>query len=39
VAVVCAGIFVLWFALLLGQAAYDRRVAAAPHAEAVVTGS
>ena len=35
VIVVCAGIFVLWFALLAGQHAYDRRLPSAP---AVVPG-
>jgi hypothetical protein len=39
VAVVCAGIFVLWFALLLGQRGYDRRMAPVPRAEPAVTGS
>jgi bacteriorhodopsin len=39
VAVVCAGIFVLWFALLLGQQAYDRRVAPTPRRTAALTGS
>lgn len=39
VAVVCAGILVLWFALLLAQGGYDRRVAPAPSAEPALTGS
>jgi uncharacterized membrane protein len=42
VAVVSAGIFVLWFALLAGQHTYDRRMRPAPRAEvpaAAVTGS
>lgn len=39
VAVVCAGIFVLWFALVLGEQTYDRRVAAAPRDTATLTGS
>lgn len=40
VAVVCAGIFVLWFALLAAEGAYDRRMRPAPSARsAVVTGS
>ena len=40
--VACAGILVLWFALLAGQHAYDRRMRPAPCAEpalAPVTGS
>jgi Na+-driven multidrug efflux pump len=39
VAVVCAGILVLWSALLLAQAGYDRRMAPAPTAEPALTGS
>jgi hypothetical protein len=39
VVVVCLGIFILWFALLFGQHAYDRRVRAAPRVAAVVIGS
>lgn len=42
VVVVCAGIFVLWFALLAAEHAYDRRVRSAPRADSVVaavTGS
>jgi hypothetical protein len=39
VVVVSVGIFVLWFALLVGQHAYDRRVARAPQPEPAVTGS
>jgi Na+-driven multidrug efflux pump len=39
VVVVCVGIFILWFALLFGQHAYDRRVRAAPRVAAVVIGS
>jgi uncharacterized membrane protein len=39
VAVVCAGILVLWFALVVGEQAYDRRVAAAPGDPATLTGS
>jgi uncharacterized membrane protein len=35
VVVVCAGIFVLWFALVLGEQTYERRAAAAPQ----LTGS
>jgi uncharacterized membrane protein len=38
VAVVCAGIFVLWFALVLGEHAYDRRVTPGPR-DGPVTGS
>lgn len=34
VAVVCAGVLVLWFALLLGQHACDRRLRAAPASSA-----
>jgi len=39
VVVVCAGIFVLWFALLFALQAYDRRMAPAPPASAPATGS
>jgi Na+-driven multidrug efflux pump len=39
VAVVCAGILVLWFALLLGERTYDRQRPPAPHSEPTVTGS
>jgi hypothetical protein len=40
VAVVCAGIFVLWFALLAAEGSYDQRMSPAPTAEsAVLTGS
>jgi uncharacterized membrane protein len=39
VAVVCAGIFVLWFALLYGERGYDRRAAPAPNGAPAVTGS
>lgn len=38
VAVVCVGIFLLWFVLLAGQHAYDRRMRSAPRAESVVAG-
>jgi lysylphosphatidylglycerol synthetase-like protein (DUF2156 family) len=42
VAVVCAGIFVLWFAVVYAAQAYDRRMPPAPRVEAdaaAVTGS
>ena len=39
VAVVCAGIFVLWFTLLYGEHAYDRRAARVPRTAPTVTGS
>jgi hypothetical protein len=39
VAVVCVGIFVLWFALLFGQRTYDRRMARTPTVGPAVTGS
>ncbi|HET7431814.1 MAG TPA: Pr6Pr family membrane protein [Nocardioides sp.] len=39
VGVVCAGIFVLWFALLGAEHAYDRRAAAAPARQHALTGS
>jgi len=39
VVAVCAGIFVLWFALLFALQAYDRRMAPAPPASAPATGS
>lgn len=38
VVVVCSGIFVLWFALLLGQRAYDRR-SPTPRTATTITGS
>jgi hypothetical protein len=39
VVVVSAGVFVLWFALLLGQQAYDRRMSRAPRVATAITGS
>jgi hypothetical protein len=39
VGVVCVGIFVLWFGLLAGEHAYDRRMRPAPAAGDPVTGS
>jgi uncharacterized membrane protein len=39
VAIVCAGILVLWFALVYGEQAYDRRIAPAPREAPAVTGS
>ena len=39
VTVVCAGIFVLWFALLAGQQAHDRRRQPAPVSDVALTGS
>jgi uncharacterized membrane protein len=39
VVVVCAGIFVLWFALLLGEHAYDRRGPPAPRGAPPLTDS
>jgi uncharacterized membrane protein len=39
VVVVCVGIFVLWFALLLGEHAYDRRASPAPGGAPPVTDS
>jgi uncharacterized membrane protein len=39
VVVVCAGIFVLWFALVYAEHAHDRRIAPAPREAPAFTGS